>query len=100
VAKAGNLRFVAELGLRIVELRERRGFTQEQLAESIGVSTRHMQSAEAGEANLSLVTLGKLAGALRCSVADLFAPTERRVQRRPGRPKRASSTAKRKHPKS
>jgi XRE family aerobic/anaerobic benzoate catabolism transcriptional regulator len=87
VPKARTLRILADLGLRVVELREARGLTQEELAELTGLSPRQMQRVEAGEANLAVVMLAELARALRCSVADLFGPTTRRIKRRPGRPK-------------
>jgi transcriptional regulator with XRE-family HTH domain len=98
VQNAARLRFVADLGLRIVELRERRGLTQAELAERIDMSTRYVQKLEAGEANVALFTLGELAAALRCSVAELFAPAERRIERRRGRPKRPGLKQKRRHP--
>jgi transcriptional regulator with XRE-family HTH domain len=95
VPKAGKQRFIADLGLRIVELRQRRGLTQEQLAEAIGCSTRYLQLAESGRANLTLTSLGELSIALRCSVADLFAPTEKDVRRRPGRPRQVAKVTRR-----
>lgn len=89
--KAGKLRFVTELGLRIVELRGRQKLTQEKLAEAIGFSARYVQKVEAGEANVGLYTLGDLATALRCTVAELFVSTEHRIVRRAGRPSRGAA---------
>jgi DNA-binding XRE family transcriptional regulator len=44
--------------------RERRGWTQEQLAAVSGVSLRRVQGIEAGRGNVTLDTLDALAGAL------------------------------------
>ena len=62
----------AKLGENIVALRGRRTLTQEQLAEKIGVSTRYIQSLEAGEYFPSLPKLVKLKLALRCGWAEIF----------------------------
>lgn len=60
-------------------LRRRRnelGITQEVAAERMQIAARHYQKIEAGELNLTLRTLCKLADALRTQPADL-------VSRRP-----------------
>ena len=59
-------------GIRIRKLRIRRGWTQEQLAEIAGVSTRSIQRAERGSA-ASLETLRALAGAFEIEIAELLA---------------------------
>lgn len=84
---AGTSRFLIELGLRIVELREQIGLTQEQLAERVIFSSRYIQRLEAGTANVSVSFLPTLAGALECSVADLFGRPAKSTLRRIGRPK-------------
>ncbi len=84
--KVGELQFMSDLGLRIVELREVAGLTQEQLAERIVFTARYVQRMEAGKANPYVRLLPTLAVALDCSVADLFKPTKRSVTRRIGRP--------------
>jgi transcriptional regulator with XRE-family HTH domain len=60
------------LGENIASLRERRNLTQEKLAEKTGVSTRYIQSVEAGEYFPSLPTLVSLRVALKCAWDELF----------------------------
>lgn len=52
---------VLEAGRRIRVLRKARGLTQEQLAEQIKTSTRHLQKLESGERGASVDTLVELA---------------------------------------
>ncbi|HEY3861637.1 MAG TPA: helix-turn-helix transcriptional regulator [Verrucomicrobiae bacterium] len=59
-------------GRNIAALRERRGLTQEKLAEKMGVSARYVQSLEAGEYFPSLPKLVNLRAALRCQWEELF----------------------------
>lgn len=56
------------IGRRVAEARRARGWTQEHLAEQLGVSTRYEQSVEAGRENLTIETLCKLGDALEVSV--------------------------------
>lgn len=76
-----------DLGRRIAELRQARGFTQETIAERLGLSARYQQMIEAGEANFSIDTLLKIAAVLRVTGADLFAAPAS-SDAKPGRPKR------------
>jgi transcriptional regulator with XRE-family HTH domain len=59
-------------GKNIASLRARRNLTQEKLAEKAGLSTRYIQSVEAGEYFPSLPTLAHLRAALRCSWEGFF----------------------------
>ncbi|MBI2393712.1 MAG: helix-turn-helix transcriptional regulator [Deltaproteobacteria bacterium] len=82
-------RVLRTLGRRIAELRRDLGLTQEQLAETLGVSVRYVQYVEAGEENLTVQTLVRIANNLRVPVADLFAqPTGPKAG--PGRPKKSA----------
>lgn len=65
------------LGRNTATLRKRRPLTQEELAEKVGLSTRYIQSLEAGEYFPSLPTLVRLRAALRCDWNDLFAGCDR-----------------------
>lgn len=77
-----------DVGRRIAELRRERGWTQEQLAERLGISRRYLARLERGGQNVTVHRLAWLAEHLGCRVADLFvAPVDCRV--RVGRPKRA-----------
>lgn len=56
-------------------LRERRndlGLTQEEVADVLGMAVRHYQKIEAGELNITLRTLARVASAVRTSPADLL----------------------------
>lgn len=75
------------VGRRVAELRERRGVTQQQLADDLDVSLRYLQTVEAGEQNLTLRSIANLSAVLRAPIAALFEPPAR-IQGRPGRPKR------------
>jgi len=67
-------RFLASLGKRVRELRDRRGITRRTVAHEADVSERHLAQLEAGEGNISVVLLRRIAAALDVSLADLFAP--------------------------
>jgi XRE family aerobic/anaerobic benzoate catabolism transcriptional regulator len=66
--------FLIFLGARVRELRNRRGLTRKMLAREADVSERHLAQLEAGEGNVSIVLLRRIAGALSVSLANLFAP--------------------------
>ena len=57
---------------RLKTLRERRGMTQEQLAEKSGVSRTYLARLETGRQDPTLSTLEKLATALKVDVAKLL----------------------------
>ena len=61
------------LAANVRRLRKARGMTQESAAHEIGIVPRHFQKLEAGELNITLHTLCKVASALRVGVAELFA---------------------------
>ena len=58
-------------GMRLKELRERRGLTQEKLAELAGVSRAYLSRLEMGLHDPPLSRLRALAKALKAKVADL-----------------------------
>lgn len=66
--------FLLFLGKRVRELRNRRGMTRKMMAREADVSERHLAQLEAGEGNVSIVLLRRIAGALHVSLAELFAP--------------------------
>lgn len=58
-----------------VSLRGRRthlGLTQEDVAELLGIATRHYQKIEAGEINVTLRTISRLCVALKVNARDLL----------------------------
>lgn len=75
--------FLISLGKRVRELRNRRGMTRKQVSQEADVSERHLAQLEAGEGNISVVLLQRIASALSASLAELFAPdVEEPVERR------------------
>lgn len=59
-------------GKRIKKLRRQQSFTQEELAEKINVSPKHIQFIEAGTRKPSLKIVYKIARALSVKVNELF----------------------------
>lgn len=60
------------IGLRMREIRTKRGFTQESLAEKVGLSTNFVGSIERGEVNASFQTLEAIAKALDSDLRQFF----------------------------
>lgn len=73
-APSGDAKFLPTLGKRVRELRSRRGMTRKQVAQEADVSERHLAQLEAGEGNISVVLLQRIAEALSVSLATLFGP--------------------------
>jgi XRE family aerobic/anaerobic benzoate catabolism transcriptional regulator len=65
--------FLVFLGKRVRELRNRRGLTRKMMAREADVSERHLAQLEAGEGNISIVLLRRIATAVNVSLAELFA---------------------------
>lgn len=61
-----------KLGGRIAEFRRAAGFTQEQLAEKVGVTPVTISRLERGVTVPSLVTLARIGEALHTGMPDLF----------------------------
>ena len=68
------------VGSNVRKLRERKGLTQEKLAEIAGFSQQYLSGLEAGARNPTIVTVYELAKALDVSHLDLLRPA--RVRRR------------------
>jgi XRE family transcriptional regulator, aerobic/anaerobic benzoate catabolism transcriptional regulator len=66
--------FLSALGKRVREVRNRRGMTRKVIARDADVSERHLAQLEAGEGNVSIVLLRRIAKALNMSLVELFAP--------------------------
>ncbi len=90
---AAGLRSIAG---NIRRLRERRGWTQEALAERAELESRYVQTLESGKANPSAAVLLAVASALDVSPGELFRSAKLEL-RRPGRPikKRGCETKRR-----
>jgi XRE family aerobic/anaerobic benzoate catabolism transcriptional regulator len=72
-AAVSNDGFLVFLGKRVRELRNRRGLTRKMMAREADVSERHLAQLEAGEGNVSIVLLRRIAAAVNVSLAELFA---------------------------
>lgn len=60
------------VGNLVRELRIRRGLTQQDLAEALGVSFQQLQKYERGSNRMGASRLVQVAAALQCSIKDLF----------------------------
>lgn len=63
--------FLTSLGDRVRSLRSRRGMTRKALAQTTGVSERHLANLEYGQGNASILVLLQVAQALQCSLAEI-----------------------------
>jgi transcriptional regulator with XRE-family HTH domain len=59
------------LGRRVRDLRLRRRYTQEQLAERCSFTPKYISSIERGEVNVPLLTMATIAQALHASISEL-----------------------------
>src|SRR5258705_1037380 len=66
--------FLLFLGKRVRQIRNLRGMTRKMVARESDVSERHLAQLEAGEGNISIVLLRRIAAALNVSLVELFAP--------------------------
>ena len=62
--------FLQSLGKRVRNLRDRRAITRKVVATDAKVSERHLAQLEAGEGNVSIVLLGRIAGALNVVITS------------------------------
>ena len=79
--------FLLSLGKRVRELRNRCGMTRKTMAHDADVSERHLAQLEAGEGNISIVLLRRVAATVNVSLTELFSrdaeePVEMRLIRR------------------
>jgi transcriptional regulator with XRE-family HTH domain len=63
----------SRFGSRLRQLRDERGYSQEELAERAGLHRNYVGGIERGERNVALENIVKLAKALSVTPADLFA---------------------------
>ncbi len=61
-------------GEKLRELREKRGLSQQELAELSGVHRNYVSDVERGQRNACLVNILRLATALRVAPRELFRP--------------------------
>lgn len=69
--------FLKNFGQNVVRLRKAMMLTQKDVAQKVGITYRYFQKIEVGRANVTLLTLFRLAQFFNVSMADLIAsPTE------------------------
>ncbi len=74
--------FLASMGRRVREARERRGMARKVLSQNADVSERYLAQLEAGEGNASVLLLRGVARALGMPLTDLLEPRENSVEQR------------------
>ncbi len=65
-----------QFGSRVRDLRKKRGWTQEQLAEAAGRHWTYIGGIERGERNITLQVVADIARALDVDIKELFRGTE------------------------
>ena len=60
------------LGKRIQKIRRLKGFTQEQLAEMVGLSSNYISDIECGKSYVRIDKLIRIINGLQCSADDIF----------------------------
>lgn len=61
-----------QVGMRIKDLRDREGVSQENFALRIGMDRSYLASIETGRRNVTLLNLAKIARGFEVSLADFF----------------------------
>ena len=61
-----------DLGLRIKELRNKTGLSQEKFALKIGMDRTYFASVEAGKRNIAICNIKKIADGLGVTLSELF----------------------------
>ena len=67
-----NTKILGRLGEQLRFLRKDKGFTQEELAEKVGVHPTYIGKIESGKSNISTITLFKLSRALGVKLSKVF----------------------------
>jgi len=67
----------SRFGARVRQLRDERGYSQEELAERAGLHRNYVGGVERGERNVALENIIKLAKALSVTPGDLFSDFSR-----------------------
>lgn len=87
-------RVIADIGRRIAELREARGWTQERFAEVLRIAPQNVARLEQGRADFRVSTLVRVARVLGADARALWEIPLSRKPRKPGRPKKATTTSR------
>ena len=60
------------IGIKIQSIREKKGITQDQLGEKIGINAKYVSAIERGKKNLTILTLEKIAKGLDVELYELL----------------------------
>ena len=63
---------LVRLGTRIRKLRKKRGWTQVEMAEKVGIDRSFLADVERGKRNVSILNLDLMAKGLKVSLSQLF----------------------------
>lgn len=72
IKKGNSMNELQQIGKKIAEIRIKRGFTQEKLAEMVNYSTNHIAKLESARTKPSFNLLIDIAKAMNIEVKDLF----------------------------
>jgi XRE family transcriptional regulator, aerobic/anaerobic benzoate catabolism transcriptional regulator len=78
---ASDRAFLSELGQRVRKIRALRGMSRKALAVASGISERYLAQLEAGDGNLSIMLLRRIAGATGAPIEDLVSDEPASPQR-------------------
>ena len=67
-----NTKILENLGEQIRQIRKEKGFTQESLAEKVGIHPTYVGKIESGKNNVSVLMLFKISRALGVKLYDVF----------------------------
>lgn len=67
---------LTSFGLRLVEVRKSRGFSQEKLALESGIARSYLSGVERGKRNIALINIYKLAKTLDVPASTLLEPPQ------------------------
>ncbi len=72
VNKQDKKELLIKFGSNLRKLRQEKGFTQEQLANELGVEVSQISRIERGIINTSVILLHRITLILKCNISDFF----------------------------
>lgn len=72
VCMSNNILFLRKFGKRLADVRKKKGFTQERLAFTIGVSPTYIGFIEQGIRNPTILNIYKISKTLKIPLKDIF----------------------------
>lgn len=65
-------KILRQFGNKVKQLREKKGWSQEELARRVGLHRTYIGSIERSERNISLINIEKIAKAFKVNISDLL----------------------------